>query len=65
MKNLRLGRRSPHSKKVRQLFLSFFFLALVSLVATTASADPNVTLNKPVTLNGLFGMVRVGLNMGP
>jgi len=60
MKNLRLWHGSAHSKKIRQLYLSFFFISLVSLIATTALADPNVTLNKPATLNGLFGVLRAG-----
>jgi hypothetical protein len=65
MRNLQLYHGSVHSKKVRQLYLSFFFLALVSLIATTASADPNVTLNKPATLNGLFGALRPASGWDP
>lgn len=65
MRNLRLCHGSAHSKKVRQLYLSFFFLALVSLIATIASADPNVTLNKPATLNGLFGVLRPASGWDP
>lgn len=48
MKNFQL------CQKVRQFYLYSFILLLVSLTVTTASADSNVTLNQPVSLNGTF-----------
>ena len=65
MRKLRLLQRSLHSKKVSQLYLYFFFLTVVSLITTTASAYPNVTLNKPATMNGLFGVLRPNSGWDP
>ena len=51
--------------KIRKLYVAFFILGLVSLFATSVLADPNVTLNKPVTLNGLFGVLPAGSTWDP
>lgn len=47
-------------KKVRRYCLSLVLLVLVLLIGTNAVADPVVSLSKPVTLNGLFGVLRDG-----
>jgi hypothetical protein len=46
--------------KINKFYFAFFFLVFILLITTIASADPIVTLNKPVTLNGTYGLLRAG-----
>ena len=51
--------------KIRKICLALSVFMLIALTATSASADPNVTFNKPVTLNGLFGVLPAGSGWDP
>ena len=52
--------------KTRQLYLFALIGALLTLLVATASAAPiNVTLNKPATLNGVFGVLAAGSAWDP
>ena len=65
MKTARPCHDSPQAMKHAKLYLSFLLLALIVLIATTASATSNVALNKPVTMNGLFGGLSAGSGWDP
>ena len=51
--------------KIRKIHLALSVVMFIALIATSAFADPNVTLNKPVTLNGVFGVLPDGSGWDP